>query len=67
MVGWLGAETAGVWSVGREMRPGGWASGGGLSSGIGWVSFGDGGVVATGEGGVSVSDGGCCEGGFSII
>ena len=67
MVGWLGAETAGVWSVGGEMGPGGWASGGGLSSGTGWVSFRDGGVVATGDGGVSVSDGGCCEGRFSII
>ena len=62
MVGWLGAETDGVWSVGGEMGSGGWASRGGLSSGTGWGSFGDGGVVVTGEGGVSVSDGG-----FSII
>ena len=67
MAGWLGAETDEVWSVGGEMGPGGWASGGGLSSGTGWVSFGDGGIVATGEGGVSVSDGGSCEGRFSII
>ena len=57
MVGWLGAEPAGVWSVGGDMGLRGWASGGGLSSGTGWISFGDGGVVATGEGGVSVSDG----------
>ena len=57
MVGWLGAEPAGVWSVGGEIGLGGWASRGGLSSGTGWVSFRDGGVVATGEGG----------GGFSII
>ena len=49
------------------MGPGGWASEGGLSSGTGWVSFGDGGVLATREGGVSVSDGGSCEDRFSII
>ena len=67
MVGWLGAEPAGVWSVGGEMGVGGWASGGGLSSGTGWVSFGDVGIVATREGGVSINDGGCCEGGFLII
>ena len=67
MVGWPGAETVGVWSVGGEMGPRGWASRGGLSSDTGWVSLRDGGVVATGEGGVSVSDGGCCEGGFPII
>ena len=67
MVGWLGAETDGVWSVGGEMGPRGWASGGGPSSGTGWVSFGDGGIAAAREGGLSVSDGGSCEGGFSII
>ena len=67
MVGWLGAEPAGVWSVGGEMGLGGWASGGGLSSGTVWVSFRDGGLVAIREGGVSVSDNGHCEGGFSII
>ena len=67
MIGWLGAEPAGVWSRGREMGLGGWASGGGLSSGTGWVSFEDGGVLATGEGGVLVSDGGCCKSRFLII
>ena len=65
--GWLGAEPAGVWSIGGEMGLVGWASRGGQWSGTGWVSFGDGGVVATGEGGVSVGDNGCCEGRFSII
>ena len=66
LVGWLGAEPAGVWSVGGEMGLVGWTSGGG-QSGTGWVSFRDRGVVATGEGGVSVSDNGCCEGRFLII